>query len=288
VARKLRGHMRQVQSLSWSTGDRYLLSASLDWKAILWDLQTGEQLRTVRFEAPIFIAELQPSNQYVLSCHGDSCSDGSFSFVAALFENKPVLVDIAEEEPSIKTLPTAPKRPPADRDADTEKQAAQDAKQTTTVTKFSPSGEYIFSGTNKGWLNIIDAKSCATLSSYRISSSMIILLRFTNAGKDLVVNSSDRIIRTFRLPDFSNPGFDFDTFHLDTPLRFQDLVNKLSWNHVCFSPSGEHVVASPYMNHSIYIWDRDSDRGSLVKILEAPDEISVVEVPLPLPLSAPR
>ena len=59
VARKLRGHMRQVQSLSWSADDRYLLSASLDWKAILWDLQTGEQLRTVRFEAPIFIAELR-------------------------------------------------------------------------------------------------------------------------------------------------------------------------------------------------------------------------------------
>ena len=65
MARKLRGHMRQVQSLSWSASDRYILSASLDWKAILWDLQTGEQLRTVRFEAPIFIAELQPSNQYV-------------------------------------------------------------------------------------------------------------------------------------------------------------------------------------------------------------------------------
>jgi COMPASS component SWD1 len=57
--------MRQVQSLSWSADDRYLLSASLDWKAILWDLQTGEQLRSVRFEAPIFIAELQPSNQCV-------------------------------------------------------------------------------------------------------------------------------------------------------------------------------------------------------------------------------
>jgi COMPASS component SWD1 len=197
--------------------------------------------------------------------------------VAALFENQPVLVDFASEEPDIKTLPSAPKRPPAERDSDLEKQAAQDAKQTTTVTKFSPSGEYIFSGTNKGWLNIIDARTRATLSSYRISSSMIILIRFTNSGRDLVVNSSDRIIRTFRLPDFGAPGFDFDTFHLDTPLRFQDLVNKLSWNYVCFSPSGEHVVASPYMNHSIYIWDRDSDRGSLVKILEAPDEISVVE-----------
>jgi COMPASS component SWD1 len=201
----------------------------------------------------------------------------SLVFVAALFENQPVLVDLTDDEPVVQTLPSAPRRPPTERDADLEKQAAQDAKQTTTVARFSPSGEHIFAGTNKGWLNIIDAATRTTLSSSRISSSMIILVRFTDAGRDLVVNSSDRIIRTFRLPDFSAPGFDLDAFRLDTPLRFQDLVNRLSWNHVCFSPSGEHVVASPYMNHSVYIWDRDHDRGSLVKILEAPDEISVVE-----------
>jgi COMPASS component SWD1 len=64
VARKLKGHLRQVQSLSWSANDRFLLSASQDWKAVLWDLQSGERLRTVRFEAPIFIAELHPTNQY--------------------------------------------------------------------------------------------------------------------------------------------------------------------------------------------------------------------------------
>jgi len=65
IARKLRGHVRQVQSLSWSANDRYLLSASQDWKAILWDLEDGSRVRTVRFEAPIFIAELHPKNQFV-------------------------------------------------------------------------------------------------------------------------------------------------------------------------------------------------------------------------------
>ncbi len=63
VARKLRGHIRQIQSLSWSASDRYLLSTSLDGKAILWDLETGDRLRTVRFTGPIFFAELHPTNQ---------------------------------------------------------------------------------------------------------------------------------------------------------------------------------------------------------------------------------
>lgn len=86
VARKLRGHTRQVQSLrcvpcnylpyyslpisySWSADDRYLLSASQDWKCVLWDLKDGSRVRTVRFEAPIFIAELHPKNQFVVSLH---------------------------------------------------------------------------------------------------------------------------------------------------------------------------------------------------------------------------
>ena len=66
VARKLRGHTRQVQSLSWSTNDRYLLSAGQEWKCVLWDLQDGSRVRTVRFEAAIFIAELHPKNQSVV------------------------------------------------------------------------------------------------------------------------------------------------------------------------------------------------------------------------------
>jgi COMPASS component SWD1 len=30
---------------------------------VLWDLQDGSRLRTVRFETAIFIAELHPKNQ---------------------------------------------------------------------------------------------------------------------------------------------------------------------------------------------------------------------------------
>jgi len=58
--------------------------------------------------------------------------------------------------------------------------------------------------------------------------------------------------------------------------KFQDVVNRLSWNHVAFSSTGEYVTASTYNNHDIYIWERN--HGSLVKILEGPkEEHGVVE-----------
>ena len=63
VAHKLQGHTRQIQSLSWSREGRYLLSGSQDWKCVLWDLGDGSRICTVRFEAPVYMAELHPENQ---------------------------------------------------------------------------------------------------------------------------------------------------------------------------------------------------------------------------------
>ncbi|KAH6852939.1 WD40-repeat-containing domain protein [Alternaria rosae] len=262
VARKLRGHTRQVQSLSWSTNDRYLLSAGQDWKCVLWDLKDGSRVRTVRFEAAIFIAELHPKNHML--------------FVAALFEDQPVIVDMSEEVPVKHSLSSAPHRTDIERENASEKQTAQDAKQTTTMTLFTPTGQHIIAGTNKGWLNIIDTETHAVRYSFRVTNNIIVYIRLTPSGRDVVLNSSDRIVRTLHLPDLSDPKLDFDTLQLEVEHKFQDLVQRLSWNHVSFSPTGEYVTASTWMNHHIYVWERG--QGSLVKILEGTkEELSVVE-----------
>lgn len=188
-----------------------------------------------------------------------------------------MLVDLSGTTPIKKPLPSAPRRPLRERDNATDKQIAQDAKQTTTITIWSSSGQYILSGTNKGWLNIIETSSCKTLYSTRLTNSIVILLRMTASGREVVVNSSDRIIRTLHLPDLDDKSLDFDNLRIESEHKFQDIVNRLSWNHVAFSSTGEYVVASIYMNHHLYVWERG--HGSLEKILEGPkEELSVVEV----------
>ncbi|KAI4256518.1 MAG: hypothetical protein LQ352_002066 [Teloschistes flavicans] len=262
VARKLRGHTRQIQSLSWSRDGRYLLSSSQDWKCILWDLQDGTKVRTVRFEAPVYIAELHPTNHLL--------------FVASLFEDQPMLVDVSNSIPRKRQLPSAPKRLRLDGADINEKQASQDAKQSTCVTVFTVQGDHIITGTNKGWLNIIDVSKCETVYSTRLCSGIIILLRLTASGRDLVSNSSDRIIRTIPIPNLSQHSQDLDNLKIEVEHKFQDVVNRLSWNHVAFSSTGDYVAASTYMNHDIYVWERG--HGSLVKILEGPkEELGAVE-----------
>lgn len=65
VARKLRGHNKSITFLSWSRCGRYLLSACQGWRAILWDLKDGSRFREVRFRAPVYMAELHPTNRLV-------------------------------------------------------------------------------------------------------------------------------------------------------------------------------------------------------------------------------
>ncbi|EER26755.1 chromatin binding protein [Coccidioides posadasii str. Silveira] len=266
VARKLRGHSKQIQSLSWSRCGRYLLSSSQDWKCVLWDMKDGSRVRTVRFEAPVYIAELHPFNHWL--------------FVASLFEDHPVLVDISSPKPVKRILPSAPLRPNVENvdPATAAKQAAQDAKQSTCVTIFTALGNHILAGSSKGWINIIETQTCKTIHSTRLCNGVVILLRLASNGRDLLVNSSDRVIRTILMPDLSQLGVSLDpsAIKLEIEHKFQDVVNRLSWNHVAFSATGEFVTASTFMNHDIYVWERS--HGSLVKILEGPkEELGVVE-----------
>jgi COMPASS component SWD1 len=95
-------------------------------------------------------------------------------------------------------------------------------------------------------------------------------MRLSQSGKVLLLNAQDRIIRTFHVPNLSAENLDLDTIQLVDEHKFQDVVNRLQWNHVTFSSTGEYVAASTYNNHELYIWERN--HGSLVRMLEGTKE----------------
>lgn len=261
VARKLKGHTtgRTVQSLSWERSGRYLLSSSIDWKVILWDLKDGSRVRTVNMGAPVYIADLHPKDY--------------FKCVAALYEYRPAVAEFADKKVRQLPLPNLPRRAPHEQEANEK----ADAKHFTTVAAFTASGSHIITGTTKGWLNVIDTETRETVYSTRLCSKPILLIRLSSSGRDLLVNASDTIIRTIKLPDFADPNLQADSINLEVEHKFQDVVNRLSWNHVAFSSNADYVMASTLMNHDIYIWERGL--GSLVKILEGPkEELGAVEV----------
>lgn len=265
-----------MKTISWSREGRYLLSSSQDCRAFLWDLQTQERIRIVKFEAPIYMAELHPYNRNL--------------FVACLFENLPHLVDITNPIPVKYILPTTPLSDSIPR---------SENKQSTTSAVFSLLGNHIITGTSKGYINIIETETRKIIHSTKIASGLISLLRLSANGRQLLANCTDRIIRTINLPDLSlitpsdappyeatgeddqpDPATLAENIVLTVEHKFQDLVNRLRWNHTAFSHSSatgfaDYVTASTYMKKDIYIWELRTN--SLLRILENREEPAIIE-----------
>jgi COMPASS component SWD1 len=197
----------------------------------------------------------------------------SHLFTVALFEEQPLLLDVTEPTAVRYVLPSVPKRLDVETDAaQKEKHAKEDARHMTTAIVWTAAGDHILAGTNKGRLNIIDPNTREIIYFEKICGGIVTTLRLTHeSGRVLLVNAQDRIIRTFHVPNLSAPDLDPDTIQIPLEHKFQDVVNRLSWNHVAFSAgTGEYVAASTYNNHELYIWERG--HGSLVRMLEGPKE----------------
>lgn len=258
------GHVRQITSLNWSQCGRYLLLSSQDWCCILWDLKYANKvgvdknpamLRKVRFDSPVWLSSLHPRNPFI--------------FTASLFEDDPVHVEL-KDEPVVTKLKTEPLQQQETEKDDSEPKK-RETKHMTLVTRFSPQGDFVFTGTSKGWLNIMNAEDLKTVHLTKVTNSNIKTLEISRNGRKLAVNSSDRVIRQFTLPDMIN-NQDPSTWEFEIEHKYQDVVNRLQWNTVAFNHNSEFLVASTFGQSSqdLYLWE--TQMGSLVKILEGSHE----------------
>ncbi|GMM48255.1 COMPASS subunit protein [Pichia kluyveri] len=149
-------------------------------------------------------------------------------------------------------------------------------------------GKYVITGTSMGWLQIIDIENLKVIKNIKICNGNIkgveivekayydnesnLLFGLNNVPINrLIVNSSDRIIKQY---DISNWYKEDTTFELEIEQKYQDVVNRIQWNTVKFSPTGEFVCASSQGGsgaaHDVYVWE--TSMGSLVQILEGAHE----------------
>ncbi|GAA5858180.1 hypothetical protein JCM1840_001074 [Sporobolomyces johnsonii] len=283
IVRWLEGHVKAVTSVCWSHNSRYLLTASRDWNAIIWDLSAsafntvaGERRHTVRFDAPVTSAALHPRNSKML-------------VVTLHAQTQPVFVDLRRETEGRWELETPPDED--EEEEEDEDEAPRRNREIATLARFSPRGDLIYVGTSRGNIHIWDVQTKEWLwTEYTGSYSAIKHLEFNNKGTGLVINSNDRCIRVLSLslsPPAPESSSDMDEDaevpepppprppripYFEVMHRFQDLVNRTPWNGCGFSSDGEYVIggAGHKGSHNIYIWDRDS--GGLVKILEGPKD----------------
>ncbi|WVN89796.1 uncharacterized protein L203_105026 [Cryptococcus depauperatus CBS 7841] len=267
--RSFAGHVRPVESLSWSKNNRYLLSASSDSTAIIWDLSvlthpllipctpltmnrqgsfsrasgSSPRLQTLRFDAPLTSASFHPRNSRII--------------LAVLSCGEVILVDLRKGGGRFTLVD----------DTEVEDQTEQSSfrkKISMTCADFSPCGSRIYVGTSNGMLLVFDPMSKRILQRAKLANSTIQALRFDSSGYHLITSASDRALRLLQVDPL--------TLTL-TPLhRFQDLINRTPWNSIGFSGDAEYVMggAGNKMAHNVFVWDRES--GVIVKVLEGPKE----------------
>ncbi|KAI5959065.1 SWD1 [Candida pseudojiufengensis] len=264
-------HVRPITSITWSTCGRYLLTSSQDWYCKLWDLSKINKnnddspvIRQVKFDGPIWSANIHPENHFV--------------FIASLLDDSPVYVDLKDEKPIVKKLRTNPLENGNEEQDGVEtplkKRRKKDntSKQSTLVTAFTEQGKYIFTGTSKGWLNIFRTNDLKLIHSVKLANSNIKNISISPNQRKLAVNFSDRIIRQIDLPDLMNDDNDTTEWDFDIDHKYQDVVNRLQWNSITFNHNAEFLIASTHgqSSHDLYLWE--TSMGSLIKILEGSNE----------------
>ncbi|OSX60574.1 hypothetical protein POSPLADRAFT_1047985 [Postia placenta MAD-698-R-SB12] len=241
--RWLDGHVKAITSVDWSRNSRYVLTSSKDWNISVWDLasETDPTRREaiIRFDAPIVSASFHPKNCKII--------------LVLLGTGEAYLVDRRKEYRGRFELCEV------QGDSDDESQMNRTSSG-VTVARFDPTGRYIFLGMSSGYVLVFNTRTKAMIARHKIAGAGIIKgLEFAKAGRRLVTNSSDRILRQFNLPVYTTPTTDAECLEqeLEPTYRFNDPISKTAWLAMSYSPDGEYLAGGAADNaaHKIYIWD---------------------------------
>ncbi|CAD6888760.1 unnamed protein product [Tilletia laevis] len=210
-------HIKQVTSLAWSPHGRYLASSSLDWNVIVWDLglKTGAtqpaRKRTIRFDAPVLEVRFSPVSSLILLAVLETQQAYIIDLRRPKYTLEQVPLHTPQDEPNQagpsettpnSTLPTTKAEesspvPPYPLPPDPLPAISLEPSAYSTAV-FTPDGKFIFAGTSKGHLHVVDPQTGKTISKLSATApSGIRELAFDRTGSKLLINATDRTIRTF-------------------------------------------------------------------------------------------
>ena len=230
ISFELFGHASSVSCISFSKNSEFLLSSSHDWNIILWDLNSQSVIYKLPFDGPMLSACLHPYNPF------EFLAIGEFAWCVNLdLENKII---------SRKKLTYS----------------GMSSTDLPCCIKYDLSGSLICSSTTKGEFIILN-KDLTLLNRIKVASRSITGFCFS-LNNELIVNSSDGIVRLFELCDNS----------LIYKTKFVESVEKIRWIDIGFSNEFDYIISGSSANnaHNIYIWEKG--KGTLIKKLEGPKE----------------
>ncbi|CAD6888322.1 unnamed protein product [Tilletia laevis] len=204
----------------------YLAAGRLDGIVAIWDIETRSCLRwfdahtgaiqparkrTIRFDAPVLEVRFSPVHSLLLL----AVLETQQAFIIDLRRPKYTLEQVPLPQSQNESNEAGPSEPPS-TSAPPPTDAAESSpvphyplppdplpaitldSSAYTTAVFTPDGKFVFAGTSKGYLHVIDPQTGKTIAKLSATApSGIRELAFDRTGNKLVINATDRTIRTF-------------------------------------------------------------------------------------------
>lgn len=221
----LKNHTKRVRALDVSPDGKLIASGSLDGNIIVWNAETGEEIRRFSFSTPEKNIEFY---DVFFSASGDKLAVSGFETFAVF--------DMATWEK---------------RQIETEKFADKNTVLNCWKIQFSPLGKTIALGAFTGEVIFLDAETFEILRVLRIHQSNVKSLAFSPDGKILATASWDRTVK------FT----DVQTGEVLSELR----GHFAGVHEVVFSPDGQRMAtASADFNLNVWNTEAVADSNSIL------------------------
>jgi WD40 repeat protein/CHAT domain-containing protein/predicted negative regulator of RcsB-dependent stress response len=269
----LRGHESYVNTTEFSSDSRYILTASDDRTARVWDRQ-GNAVLVLQHEQPVQKAEFSPNGSYILTTSGSSWDDRTIWIwdrtgkLLAAFRREDK-VDGVEFQPdgshiltwgdntvrlwnTSATIAAAPQEATALQTFD--QQVAEQNAQLTLLehekevesAEFSPDGNYILTRAFNGLEPRLWDRQGNLLAILRGHRQSVESAEFSPDGRYILTASADRTVRLWDRNGNSSIVYDEGEDAVDVRARF--------------SPDGQYILALDWVASSYLLLDRTGKR----------------------------
>ncbi|MBN2246690.1 MAG: WD40 repeat domain-containing protein [Candidatus Aminicenantes bacterium] len=253
VVRTYSGHANRIYRVDFSANSKYLVSASGDGTARVWEVPSGGQVSSLKEQSGhVFWAAFRPNNKHVVVTGGMAARiyDITNGSVVRVLGDHPQRVLTAEFSPDGNTLATG------DEGGMVKLWQAGNGQEIRSITTgagsvhsidFDPKGRTFATGCNNGALILWNESTGNKVKTFTGHNRAVSTVKFSRDGKYLVSTSVDNSARIW---DVSSANT-IKTFRGDT-FRSAD-----------FSPEGDYIVTGND-NGQARIWEVASGKELMV------------------------
>jgi WD40 repeat protein len=275
----LSGHNSRIYNTSFSPNGEYVVTASGDNTAKVWEVATGKQITTLRgHPSHVFSARFGPNSKHVITAGGETAMlwDASTGTQIRLFEGHKGKVHSVDFSPDGAVVVTT------SEDGTAKLWNAKTGKEIRSIevtengwaydVAFSPDGRRLAIGAANGLVGVWNVSNGQKIRNFEGHNRAISSVSFNPNGRFLATSSIDgttriwevsngRLIQTFRGEDFRDVNYSPDGTYVVTASaggisqvwRVQDGKKMLTIKHssdalqvfsATFSPDGKYIVTA--------------------------------------------